>query len=188
MALAFSRIVGPEVVGTRRHVVVEVTFDNSYPTNGEAITANDLGLGRIDSLVPVSSTNVVEWDATNSKLVVYASGGGGDTGVVSAVIAGGATGNHTVTGITTADTLLSVVRLDRDSTAANINISDLTGEFTIDSANTIDNDSGTTTTGDALLILYGNASAASTGDVPLAEVPNTTDLQNLVVTCHAMGY
>ena len=188
MALAFSRIVGPDVAGSRRYVVVEVTFDSSYPSNGEAITANDLGLGRIDSLVPVSSTNVVEWDATNSKLVVYASGGGGVSGVVSDVITGGSAGAHTVTGITTSDTLIEVMVLERNSTAATIDMDSITGEFTV-TANTITNGGGTDTTGDTLLIQYQNASDFdAAGDVALAEVPGTTDLQTLVVTCHAWGY
>lgn len=63
-----------------------------------------------------------------------------------AVIAGGAAGNHTVTGISTTDILLAVLDL---TTAA-----DLTSEFTVTAADTINNAAGTDTTGDNLLVLW----------------------------------
>lgn len=72
----------------------------------------------------------------------------------SAVIAGGAAGNHTVTGIAVGDTLVGVIRLDRDATAANINITAITSEFSVSATNTINNTGGTNTTGDSLLVLY----------------------------------
>lgn len=71
-----------------------------------------------------------------------------------AVIAGGAAGDLAVAGILTTDTLVAVVRLNRDGTAATIDISDITAEFTISAANTINNAAGTNTTGDSLLVLY----------------------------------
>lgn len=70
------------------------------------------------------------------------------------VVTGGAAGNFTVTGIATADELVSVVRLNRDGTAANIDIADITSEFTISAADTINNTGGTNTTGDSLLVTY----------------------------------
>ena len=76
--------------------------------------------------------------------------------VKTAVIAGGAAGDHTVTGITTSDNLISVIRFDLDATAANIDVDDLTSEFSISAADTINNDSGTATTGDKLLVVYAN--------------------------------
>ncbi len=69
-------------------------------------------------------------------------------------IAGGAAGDHTVTGIASGDELVLVARLDRDGTAANIDITAITSEFTITGANTINNAAGTNTTGDSLLVLY----------------------------------
>lgn len=71
-----------------------------------------------------------------------------------AVIAGGAAGNHTVTGIAVGDELIGVTRLNRDATAANIDIEDVTSEFTVSAANTINNTGGTDTTGDSLQVLY----------------------------------
>jgi hypothetical protein len=60
----------------------------------------------------------------------------------------------TLTGILTTDTLISVHRLDLDATAANIDLDDLTSEFSISAADTIDNTGGTATTSDKLLVTY----------------------------------
>ena len=69
-------------------------------------------------------------------------------------VAGGAAGDITVTGIKVHDTLIGVARLDRDATAANINLTTLNAEFVIKSDGVINNDSGTNTTGDALLVFW----------------------------------
>ena len=74
MALTISnedrRIQGDRVV-----VDAKIAFDDSYPTNGEALANTDFsGLHQIDSLI-VHSTNLAQyrviWDDTNSKLKVY---------------------------------------------------------------------------------------------------------------------
>lgn len=78
----------------------------------------------------------------------------GEQLIRSAVIAGSAAGNLTVTGIAVGDYLVGVIRLNRDATAANIDLSAITSEFTISAANTINNAGGTNTTGDALLVLW----------------------------------
>src|SRR5690348_11113889 len=119
------------------------------------------------------------WDSANSRLQVNIAGtdvayldangittasgtisngvvqkGGIATGQIkTAVVAGAAAGDVTVTGIATGDELVGVIRLDRDATAANINISSLLSEFTISAANTINNAAGTSTSGDALLVI-----------------------------------
>lgn len=62
------------VQGARRQFIGFVTFDNSYPTGGEAIAASDFNLSRIDMVLvgqPVGSTRIVTWDDANSKLKVY---------------------------------------------------------------------------------------------------------------------
>ena len=72
----------------------------------------------------------------------------------SSVVAGAAaTTNIAISGIETTDKIVSVVRLDRDATAANINISDVTSEASITSNGNIQL-STTNTTGDALLVLW----------------------------------
>lgn len=72
--------------------------------------------------------------------------------LVQTVIAGGAAGNHTVTGIATTDTLVSVIRLD--ATDASEAYANDTAEYTISAANTINNTSGTSSAGGALLVTY----------------------------------
>lgn len=74
----------------------------------------------------------------------------------TAVVAGAAAGNVTVTGISAADELLAVIVLDRDATAANITLAQLTSEFTITAADTINNTGGTSTSGNALLVIWAN--------------------------------
>jgi hypothetical protein len=62
------------------------------------------------------------------------------------VVAGGAAGDITVTGITTSDRLVSVINLTDGA--------DLTSEFSITAADTINNAGGTATTGDDLLVVW----------------------------------
>lgn len=70
-----------------------------------------------------------------------------------AVVAGGAAGNITVTGIATADTLVGVLRMVGAGTDVT-DATDLTSEFTITAANTINNAGGTATTGSKLVVFY----------------------------------
>jgi len=63
------------------------------------------------------------------------------------IIAGGAAGAHTVTGIVATDSLVNVLSLANG---------DLTAEFTITGADTIDNTGGTATVGDFLIVSYIN--------------------------------
>lgn len=70
-------------------------------------------------------------------------------------ISGGAAGDHTVTGIKTTDKLISVIHW----TPTTLVPADLTSEFTISAANTINNTGGTDTSGDFLLVYYSQAHA-----------------------------
>lgn len=67
------------------------------------------------------------------------------------LIAGGAAGPFTVTGITTADRLIAVYELV--SAGAH---GDLLGEFSITADDTIDNTGGTDTTGNQLMVIWGD--------------------------------
>lgn len=79
------------------------------------------------------------------------------TGTVKvAVIDGGAAGDHTVTGITTDDGLVSVLHLP--NAGAVDDTADLTGEFTISAADTINNTDGTATTDGKLIVIYEDRS------------------------------
>lgn len=75
LTLAADSSYMPVVVGASRSWRGTVTFDDSYPTGGEAIAASDFGFGlQIDHVV-VHSTNTAQyravWDAANSKLKVF---------------------------------------------------------------------------------------------------------------------
>lgn len=69
---------------------------------------------------------------------------------VQKIIAGGAAGAHTVTGIKAADTLISVFEQDGTSGL----LTDLTSEFSVTADDTIDNTGGTATTSDFLVVTY----------------------------------
>jgi hypothetical protein len=71
---------------------------------------------------------------------------------IPTVIAGGAAGAHTVTGIATTDSLIAVIEMASGTGPS----TDLTSEFSITGANTIDNTGGTATTGDFLWVYYGD--------------------------------
>jgi hypothetical protein len=63
------------VWGDKRVVSAVTTFDNSYPTGGEAIVAADFGLSYIENIQCANASNtavdrVVTWDRTNSKLFI----------------------------------------------------------------------------------------------------------------------
>lgn len=71
--------------------------------------------------------------------------------LVQTVATGGAAGDITVSGISVEDQLISVVNLDDGA--------DLTSEFSITAADTINNAGGTATTSDTLLVLYNDKDA-----------------------------
>lgn len=64
------------VFGNRRAVFADVAFDSSYPTGGEALTPETLGLRTIDFLVVENASGYTfEYDRTNEKLKAFAGGG-----------------------------------------------------------------------------------------------------------------
>jgi len=73
MALTVTPIVelaaGGRGVNKRRVILARVTGDNSYASNGEALTASSFGLNTLESIVSIGGSCVT---------------GGGDTGRVSA--------------------------------------------------------------------------------------------------------
>lgn len=67
-------------IGDRKEVIATITFDSSYPTGGESLTASDLGLAlQVDYVesgaVARNGTNAVVtvYDYTNSKLMAFQS-------------------------------------------------------------------------------------------------------------------
>lgn len=78
--------------------------------------------------------------------------------VAVSVTPGGAAGDHTIDGDLDAsgDVLLSVRHVSDDF----VTNADLTAEFTVAGHNLINNDLGTVTTGDFLVVTYAKASAS----------------------------
>lgn len=63
-------------MGDKRVHAYGITFDNSYPTGGEAVTAGLVGLNTIQFVIPlVNGANFSVWDRTNSKLLIYTADG-----------------------------------------------------------------------------------------------------------------
>lgn len=90
-------------------------------------------------------------------LIGYGGGGAGQANLPGGflqtdLVAGGAAGNLTLTGVAVGDELVFVGRF---STAAAIaTLTDLTAEFSITATNTINNTGGTATTGDTLMVIW----------------------------------
>ena len=127
----------------------------SDAADGEQFTVDVFGVTTIETGGIVAICNTIGADATGRAVAVT-------PGVVKfAVIAGGAAGNHTVSGIAATDTLLSVLQFnvttDTGTTASGNKIdavADLTSEFTLSAAGTIANAGHTDTSGDTLLVVY----------------------------------
>lgn len=67
------------VPGNNKYVIKTVTFDSSYATGGEALTAVTLGLESVH-IVLLSMENsgyVAQYDYTNSKVALYEAGADG---------------------------------------------------------------------------------------------------------------
>lgn len=53
-------------------VVADVTLDSAYPTNGEALTAQQFGLSVLDFVIPSPAAGYIfEFDHANKKLKAY---------------------------------------------------------------------------------------------------------------------
>ncbi len=143
--------VGSDIIG-RAVTVVPGQLKTAVIAGGAAGPLTVAGLGASDTLVSVNQF-ILAADPALSLLK-------------QAVIAGGAAGNHTVTGILTTDTLVSVhefvvaVDTGTDATGNKIaSVADLTAECSITATNTINNTSGTDTSGSQLLVTYSRAAA-----------------------------
>ena len=83
------------VAGDRTVVLAAVTFDDSYPTGGEAVTPSTFGLAQsISALVPIGTRAVVTWrpwfNPATSKLVAQVAADGlqvADTTDLSTLVA-----------------------------------------------------------------------------------------------------
>jgi hypothetical protein len=75
MGITYSELDDRPTGGVQREITAEAQFDNSYNNGGEALTASDVGLGKINNVtiesVVTDSGYVVRWDYANDALVVY---------------------------------------------------------------------------------------------------------------------
>lgn len=82
MALTISAPEKDGVLGDIKYQVRKITFDNAYPTAGEALTAADLGLTDVIALIDLGPATAstpftrrvhLGYDDVNSKLQAYSS-------------------------------------------------------------------------------------------------------------------
>lgn len=94
MALSLSQVERSTVFGDRRVRFFTVTWDSSYATGGESLTAGDVGLSRIDFVMAEpaaaaagTAAHVVKYDYTNSKLQAFETGAAVDSPLKEATAA-----------------------------------------------------------------------------------------------------
>jgi hypothetical protein len=74
-------------------------------------------------------------------------------------VKGSTAGNFTITGITTSDAIMSVIKVRYSTGGIVVNsVADLSSEFSVTAANTINNTSGTNSTNAVLLVMWADAS------------------------------
>lgn len=80
MALTIAKVTGADTVfGNKKVKVRTITFDSSYADNGESLTASDVGLRKIEQVIPNgpfrksdgSDAIVPSYDFTNAKLLAF---------------------------------------------------------------------------------------------------------------------
>jgi hypothetical protein len=70
---------GRTVIGNKRLTIGTIAFDSSYPTGGEALTAGDLGLDKIDFITFTSDVVQCYW-ASDLLLAYYGDNDAGADG------------------------------------------------------------------------------------------------------------
>lgn len=81
VTIAFAHDTGsPQFAGKQKVVTGRITPTGTYATGGFAVAASDFGLGKIESVRPLSARNgtefmVAHWDSANSKIMLGWTGG-----------------------------------------------------------------------------------------------------------------
>ena len=71
MGLSVTEI-SASTVGDRRRLVVDITFDASYPTGGEPVDAGVFGLTTVEEVdAATDGTRLFVHDTANQKLMVF---------------------------------------------------------------------------------------------------------------------
>lgn len=126
-----------------------------------------------------SGNNVAKWAALESngdgKLRAAVVG----AGLKTALVDGSTAGDFTVTGVGATDRLVAVIHLS--TKAAIATAADITAEFSISAADTINNDGGTDTSSDQLLVMYEDANFGGSRLVGVAlEAVNATSADQFI--------
>jgi tripartite-type tricarboxylate transporter receptor subunit TctC len=138
---------------------------------GDYIPYTELGNEEVEAGAAFSAGDLLQSDSLGRAVKA------GTPNVATAVVNGGAAGNLTVTGITTSDRLIGVYKIPGAGSTVT-DFLNLTSEFTITAADTINNTGGTTTASSKVLVLYersigkilARSRQASTGAGQFAEV------------------
>jgi hypothetical protein len=130
-------------------------YDELAHDSGERADVIRAGRGLVQYGGAVTRGDWLTSDANGKAVAV------GSYGSVRKVVAGGSAGNITVSGVKTTDELVAVIRFDvavdtgSSATGNKVQgVSDVTAEFSISAADTINNAAGTDTSGDTLLVIY----------------------------------
>ena len=110
----------------------------------------------LDQIVVSDSSLVPLPFATLSAVPTSPKGTRSGAAATTAVVVGGAAGNITVTGIKTTDRLKSVIGI-KDSDQTSVDFMTGANPFTVSAADTINNTSGTASTGYHLTVTYEKA-------------------------------
>lgn len=156
-----------DVPGGVRLALASFTFDSSYPTGGEALTAADYGFDRIIAVLPLGPTTSgldVRPSDSNAKIQVF----NAKAPIRHGQVDGAAAGNVTCTGVAVGDVITKVLAICANVATPAFKYKDITTEFAVCGANTIGNAAGTATVNGCLLVDYYRPSDQ--------EVANTTDL------------
>lgn len=74
MALT-TAVTSRNVVGNQQLRVVDIAFDSSYPTGGEALVPSDMGLNRVDAFIPTGGpANAIVYNGS-TLLLAYDNAG-----------------------------------------------------------------------------------------------------------------
>lgn len=146
---------------------VEIAPVDAQAERFQGVTLTAIGVGYVGWVVAPGGGDCLALAGTGgiaANLPIAIGGTAGAFKVAAAresyaQIAGGAAGDHTVSAIKAEDRLISV--LEEDGTSGKV--TDLTSEFSVTADATINNDGGTATTGDALLVRWEKAAGGTVG-------------------------
>lgn len=177
MGLTLTQV-SSNVTGHRRQNVVDFVFDSSYPTGGEALTPEALGLSVVEYALVVESPDGYEflYDRANEKLVAYVPGGDHKVKYVDGQNEG-SDNTYDVTGVAVGDVLVEVVEYATKASIATQ--TDRTSLFSITAADVVSGDGATNRTSNQLRIAWRAAKR---------EVASTANLSAVNGRLVAVGY